>query len=131
MKLPRFKLWSTCLAVAASAVVIRLAMMAGPLLTITTPLLFLGPMSGIVLERQRGGNGVSGGVIAGIFSGLAVAAFLNIYAYRLGRPFAWLEWMVSTAAFVLLEASCGWLWGRQWHSSMADRPAADPEENPI
>jgi len=129
MKSPRLKLWSLCLAVAASAVVIKLAMMAGALLTFTTPLIFLGPLSGIVLERHRGGTGIAGGVIAGILSGVALAAFLNIYAYRLGRPFAWFELLVSTAVFVMLEAFCGWLWGRQWHSSMANRTAANPKGN--
>ena len=124
MKLPRFKLWLLCLAVAASAVVIKTAMMGGVLLTITTPLLFLGPICGIVLERHRGGNGVAGGVVAGILSGIALSSFLNIYAMKLGRPFSWLEFTVSTIFFVILEAFCGWHWGRSYRArqqSMGNR----------
>lgn len=131
MKLPRFKLWSLCLAVAASAVVIKLAMMAGPLLTFSTSLIFLGPVSGIVLDRHRGGTGIAGGVVAGILSGVALSAFMNIYSVHLGRPFAWFELAVSTTAFVMLEAFCGWLWGRRWHLSMASRTAANPKGNGV
>ena len=129
MKFPRLKLWTLCLAVAASAVVIKLAMMAGPLRTFSTSLIFLGPVSGIALDRHRGGSGVTGGVIAGVLSGIALAAVLNIYMYHLGSPFSWYELTVSTILFVMLEAFCGWLWGRQWNSSMASRTAANPKGN--
>src|SRR4051812_17440623 len=131
MKLPRFRLWSLCLAVAASAVVIRLAMKAGAFLTFTTSLLFLGPLSGIVLDRHRGGTGIAGGVVAGIFSGVALGAFMNIHIVHMGRPFAWFELEVSTTAFVMLEAFCGWLWGRRWHLSMANRTAVNSKGNAI
>jgi hypothetical protein len=130
MNLPRLNLWMLCLAVAASAFVIKLALILGVLLTFTMPLIFLGPLSGIVLERHRGGTGIAGGVVAGILSGFALSAFMNIYIVNLGRPFSWFELTVSTAAFVILEAFCGWIWGRSyraWHSSMANRTAADPK----
>jgi len=54
MKLPRLKLWMLCLAVVASALVVKLALMAGPLLTFSTSVIFLGPLSGIVVDRRRG-----------------------------------------------------------------------------
>lgn len=127
MKLPRLKIWWLCLAVAASALMIKLAMMAGPILTFTTPLLFLGPLSGIALDRHRGGTGVAGGVVAGILSGVALSAFMNIYSVHLGRPFAWIELAASTTAYVMFETFCGWLWGRRWHLSMANRTAANPK----
>jgi hypothetical protein len=131
MKLPRLKLWTLCLAVAASAVVIKLAMMAGPLLTCSTSLIFLGPLSGIVLDRHRGGTGIAGGVVAGILSGLALSAFMNSHSVRLGSPFSWFELTVSTTVFVIFEAFCGWLWGRRWHLSMANRTAANQKGNGI
>ena len=128
MKLTRFNIWMLCFAVAASAVVIKLAMMAGAFLTFTTSLLFLGPLSGIVLERHRGGSGITGGVVAGILSGVALSAFMNIHSvYLVGSPFSWLELTVSMVAFVMLEAFCGWHWGRRWHLTMADRTAANPK----
>jgi hypothetical protein len=131
MKLPRFKLWTLCLAVAASAVMIKLALWAGAVGTVNMTLLFLGPLSGIVLDRHRGGTGIAGGVVAGILSGIALSAFMNSYVYRLGRPFSWFELAVSTTVYVMLEAFCGWLWGRQWHLSMSNRKAAKPEWNEI
>jgi hypothetical protein len=127
MKLPRFKIWTLCLAVAASAVMIKLALWAGAVGTVNVTLLFLGPLGGIVLDRYRGGTGVAGGVVAGILSGVALSAFMNIYGYRLGRPFSWFELAVSTTVYVMLEASCGWLWGRRWHLSMTKHMAAEPE----
>jgi hypothetical protein len=129
MKLPRFKLWTLCLAVAASALVIKLALMAGPIITFSTSVIFLGPISGIVLDRQRGGTGVAGGVVAGILSGVALSTFMSNYAVYPGHPFSWLEWTVSTILFVMLEAFCGWLWGRRWHRVMANRTAANPKGN--
>src|SRR5438128_2728462 len=130
MKFPRLKLWTLCLAVAASAVAIKLAMMAGPLLTFSTSLIFLGPLSGIVVDRHRGGTGIAGGVVAGILSGVALSAFMNIYSvYMVGSPFSWLELTISMVVFVMLEAFCGWLWGRRWHLSMANRTAANPKES--
>ena len=126
MKLPRLKLWTLCLAVAASAVVIKLAMMAGPILTFSTTVIFLGPLGGIVVDRRRGGTGIAGGIIAGILSGLALSLHMNIYSARLGRPSSWLELTASTAGFVVIEAFCGWLWGRRWHLSMSNRKAANP-----
>ena len=131
MKLPRLKLWTLCLAVAASAVVIKLAMMAGPILTFSTSVIFLGPLSGIVVDRRRGGTGIAGGIIAGILSGLSLSLHMNIYSVRLGRPFSWFELAVSTTAFVMLEAFCGWLWGRRWHLLMANRKTANPKGNEI
>jgi hypothetical protein len=134
MKLSRFNIWHLCLAVAASALVIKFAMMAGPFLTFTTTLIFLGPMSGIALERHRGGRGVVGGVIAGILSGLALSTFMNIYAVHLGSPFSWLQWTFSTIVFVMFEAFCGWLWGhssRSRYLPVANRPATDPEGDMI
>lgn len=129
MKLPRLKLWSLCLAVAASALVLKLALTVNALSMLVTPLLFFGPVCGIVVERQGGGRGIAGGVIAGILSGVAIATIMNIYAVRVGHPFAWFELAVSTAVFVMLEAFCGWFWGRTWHLSMANRVAANPKGN--
>ena len=127
MKFPRLKLWSLCLAVAASALVLKLALTVESLLMLVTPMLFLGPVCGIVMERQRGGRGATGGVVAGIISGVAIATIMNVYSVRVGRPFAWLELAVSTAVFVTLEAFCGWFWGRTWGTSVARRTAAHPE----
>jgi|GEM_PF-3872972 len=129
MKLPRLNLWMLCLAVAAAALVLKLALTQGVLQAFTLPLLFLGPISGIALERYWGGSGSTGGVIAGILSGFTLSLFMNVYLWRLGHPFAWFEFLVSTAAFVMLEAFCGWFWSRQWHLSMAKRTAANPEGN--
>jgi hypothetical protein len=129
MKLPRLKLWTLCLAVAVSAVVIKLAMMAGPILTFSTSVIFLGPLSGIVLDRHRGGTGIAGGIIGGILSGVALSVFMTIHAFRLGHPVAWYELPVSTIVFGSFEAFCGWLWGRRWHLSMANHAAANPKEN--
>ena len=136
MRSPRFKIWSLCLAVVVSAVVVKLAMVVGAYLTVTTSLLFLGPMTGIVLDRYRGGSGVAGGVIAGILSGFVIATFMELYVGYLypGRPFSWPGWMTLSIVFVMLEAFCGWHWGRSyrsWHLSKASRTAANPKEHEI
>jgi hypothetical protein len=134
MKVPRLKLWWLCLAVAVSAVVIKLALSVNVIMMVNTPLLFLGPISGIVLDRQRGGTGIAGGVIAGILTGLVLSTLINIFMFRLGRPFVWYEWAVSTTFFVILETFCGWHWGRSfrsWHLAMAKIKAAKSEVNEI
>lgn len=131
MKSPRFKIWSLCLAVAASAVVIRLAMIAGPILTFSTSVIFLGPISGIVIDRRMGGTGIAGGVIVGIISGLALSSHMNIYKHYLGSPFSWYVLTVSTTCYVMLEAFCGWLWGRTWNSFMASFANARPKGTEI
>jgi hypothetical protein len=73
MKLPQLNLWSLCLAVAASALMIKLTLILPVLFTLTVPVMFLGPLSGIVVERHRGGSGIAGGVIAGILSGFVLS----------------------------------------------------------
>jgi hypothetical protein len=111
---------------------IKLTLMLGVLQTLFMPVLFLGPLCGIVVDRHQGGTGIAGGVIAGIFSGFVLYLIVNIYLFYLGRPFDWIELTVSTTAFVILEVFCGWIWGRSyraWHSSMANRTAADPKGN--
>jgi hypothetical protein len=132
MKSPHLKIWLLCLAVAASAVLIKLALMVssvGGILMVSTPLIFFGPRCGIVMDRHRGGTGVTGGVIAGILTGIALSAFLNIVSFRAGHPFGWLEVAFSTTLLVSFETFRGWLWGRyprSWPISMANRTATKP-----
>jgi hypothetical protein len=81
MKLPRFNIWSLCLAVAGSALMIKQTLMLGVLQTLFMPVLFLGPLCGIVVDRHQGGTGIAGGIIAGILSGFVLFLIMNIYSF--------------------------------------------------
>jgi hypothetical protein len=118
--------------VAVSALIFKLILMVPVIVAINVPISFLGPLGGIIVERRRGGTGITGGLIAGILSGLILSALMNLYVIHLGRSFSWFELSVSTSLFVLLEAFCGWFWGhsyQSWSLSNASQKVTRPHEH--
>ncbi|WP_435015777.1 hypothetical protein TA3x_003329 [Tundrisphaera sp. TA3] len=75
------------------------------------PILFVGARIGISLDRRRGGDGTVGGVIAGVISGAAIAAILNIDRVRATGRFDWSEIAHETIFYVVILPFGIWAMG--------------------
>lgn len=110
----RFPLWFLCLAVLVSAVLVKLTLMIdspGKILMIWTPLIFLGPKSGVVIDRHQGGTGRVGGFVGGLLTGATLATMANVSLMRAGHAFDLAEFLFTTTVTIALLAFIRWMWG--------------------